>query len=227
MNDNNRRRLEAGQRCRQWIVDNAGLIPAASLFETKTTALTDVVDDLEDLSGEIESAVGEGLSATDVKGSVREDLMDIMEKVRRAARAAEPDVPGTQDRYRFTRNLSNELLLARGRSFAEGGATDEALLISYGAPTNWPDLVSDASDAFEASFGPQASAVGDRVGKNAVINEKIELFMQLKRTISLMVPNVCVGNTAAIASWNSAAHVEEAPKKKKKDEGGAEDPPTP
>jgi hypothetical protein len=38
MNDHNRRNLESGQRCRQWIVDFVALIPGGSMFETKTGA---------------------------------------------------------------------------------------------------------------------------------------------------------------------------------------------
>jgi|GEM_PF-1211856 len=214
MNDKNRRRIEAGQRCRQWIVDYAALIPGGSVFETKTGELTAAVNTLEDFAGQLESAVGEGLSATDVKGSEREDLLELMDGIRDAARAAEPDVPGTQDRYRFARNLSHEALLAAGRSFALGGNDDQDLLESYGAPSSWPVNTTAACDAFEATFGQQASALGDRVAKNAEINETIETFMQLKRTISLMVPNILSGNTGAIAAWNSAAHVEAPPKKK-------------
>jgi hypothetical protein len=208
MNDKNRRRIEAGQRCRQWIIDFVALILPGSLFETKCTALTAVVNDLETLSGELESAKGEGLSATDVKGSEREDLLELMDQVRDAAKAAEPDHPGTEDRYRFSRNLSHEALLAAGRSFALGGVDDKALLISYGASANWPADITAACDAYEASFGQQDSAHGSRVAANAEINEKIEEFMQLKRTISFMVPNFCAGETGARAAWTTAAHVE-------------------
>jgi hypothetical protein len=213
MNDTNRRRLEAGQRCRQWIIDFVALILPGTLFATKTAAMTFVVNEIEDLAGEIESALGEGFSATDVKSSARQDLIDIMEKVRLAAKAAEPDEPGTQDRYRLSRNLSNELLLARGRSFAEGGVNDQVLLEGYGAPSSWPATVTEACNAFELSMGQQDSAKGSSVGKNALLNEKMDTMMQLKRTLSLMVPNFCAGNTEAIAAWNSAAHVEEPPKK--------------
>ncbi|MGQ0540684.1 MAG: hypothetical protein ACT4O9_02390 [Blastocatellia bacterium] len=71
----------------------------------------------------------------------------------------------------------------------------------------------EAGNAFELSMGQQDSAKGSSVGKNALLNEKMDTTMQLKRTLSLMVPNFCVGNTEAIAAWNSAAHVEEPPKK--------------
>ncbi|MBK7935256.1 MAG: hypothetical protein IPK01_17640 [Acidobacteria bacterium] len=214
MNDKNRRYLEAGQRCRQWIVDYVALIPVGSMFETRTGELTAQVDLLEDLAGEIESFTGEGLSATDVKGSERIDLLDIMEKVRNAARAAEPANPGTRDRYRYTTNMSHQLLLATGRAFAAGGAADEALLQSYGAPGSWPDHVTDACNAFEASFGQQDSAVGSRIAKNAEFNDKMAQMIATKATVGHMVPNFCTGNPGAIAAWNSAAHVEAPPKKK-------------
>jgi len=61
--------------------------------------------------------------------------------------------------------------------------------------------------------GQQDSAKGSSVGKNALFNEKMDLMMQLKRTVNLMVPNFRAGNTAAIAAGKSAAHVGEPPQK--------------
>ncbi|MBL8180882.1 MAG: hypothetical protein JNL64_04660 [Blastocatellia bacterium] len=214
MNDKNRRYLESGQRCRQWIVDNPLLIPPGSMFETETGEFTTMIDALENIAGAIESFVGEGLSATDVKGSERLDLIDIMKRVRDAARAAEATNPGTRDRYRYTTNMSHQALLAAGRSFVSGGAADEALLVSWGAPANWPDLVAAACDAFEASFGQQDSAVGSRIAKNAEFNDLMAQMIAKKSTISHMVPNFCHGHPGAIAAWNAAAHVESPPKKK-------------
>lgn len=220
MNDKNRRNLESGQRCRQWIIDFVALIPGGSMFETKTALLTTLVNLLETLAGTIEAFVGEGLSATDVKGSERLDLLDIMKKVRDAARSAEPDNPGTRDRYRYTTTMSMQDLLAAGRSFAAGGADDEALLESYGAPNKWPLAVTTACDEFEASFGQQDSAVGSRIAKNAEFNDQMAQLIALKSTATHMVPNFCTGNPGAIAAWQSAAHVEAPPKSKPK-------PPTP
>ncbi len=214
MNDKNRKNLESGQRCRQWIVDFAALIPGGSMFETITSDLTSKVNNLENIAGDTEAFKGEGLSATDVKGSERLDLQDIMEKVRNAARAAEPANPGTRDRYRYTTNMSHQEFLAAGRSFAEGGITDKTLLADYGAPPQWPTDVTNACDAFEASFGQQDSAVGSRIAKNAEFNNEMAQLIALKSTATHMVPNFCTGNPGAIAAWHSAAHVEAAPKPK-------------
>ena len=214
MNDYIRRNLESGQRCRQWFIDFVALIPAGSVFETKSTAMTAQVGEIEAISGQQEAAKSEGLSATDVKGSERQDLLDAMEPVRNAARAADPDHPGTRDRYRYTANMSDLALLAAGRSFAEGGVTDEALLESYGAPIKWPQAVTAACDAFEASFGPQDSAKGQSVAMNAELSAKTNEMNALKSTISHLVKNYAADNPGAQAAWNTAAHVESPPKKK-------------
>ena len=95
-----------------------------------------------------------------------------------------------------------------------GGVTDEALLESYGAPDKWPQAVTTACDAFEASFGPQDSAKGQSVAMNAELSAKTNEMNALKSTISHLVKNYCATNPGAQAAWNTAAHVESPPKKK-------------
>ncbi len=219
MNDQNRRELESGQRCRQWIADNSALIPAGSIFATKTDALTALVDGIETSAGGLASAVGEGLSATDVKGSERQDLLDAMEPVRDAARAAEYDVPGTRDRYRYNVAMSHHDLLAAGRSFAAGGVDDQTLLENWGAPLKWPLRVTNACDAFEAAFGLKDSAVASRIAANVDITADLHEMTLLKGSLRHLVKNYTTTNPGARAAWTAAAHVERAPKKK--------DPPTP
>lgn len=213
MNDYIRRNLESGQRCRQWFIDFVALIPAGSIFQTKSAAMTAEVNDLETIAGQQEAAESEGLSATDVKGSERADLIAEMDPVRTAARAAEFDHPGTRDRYLFTRSMSNQNLLAAGRSFAAGGTTDAALLEGYGAPAGWPAAITAACDAFEATFAVQDSAKGQSVAKNAELYAGVEAMNTLKAAIRHLVQNYAAGNPGALAAWATAAHVEKPPKK--------------
>ena len=74
--------------------------------------------------------------------------------------------------------------------------------------------VTAASDAFEASFGPQDSAKGSSVAKNAELYEKVNKMNALKSSITHLVKNYCAGNPGALAAWTSASHVEKSPKKK-------------
>jgi hypothetical protein len=213
MNDYIRRNLESGQRCRQWFIDFSSLVPMGSIFETKSDEFTVTVNSLETTAGQQEAAESEGLSATDVKGSERADLIARMEPVRTAARAAEYDHPGTRDRYKFTRSMSHQNLLAAGRSFVTGGATDDALLTSYGAPTDWPIDLATACDEFEATFGIQDSAKGQSVAKNAELHAGVETMNRLKGALRHLVQNYAAGNPGALAAWATAAHVEKPPKK--------------
>ncbi len=206
MNDYIRRNLECGQRCRQWFIDFKALI-TGGIFKAKSIAMTAKVDELETTAGEQEAAESEGYSATDVKGSERSDLEDEMDPVRTAARAAEFDIPGTRDRYRFNRGMSHQQLLAAGRSFAIGGATDDAIIAAYGAPVDWIAQCDANADAFEAVTQLQSQATGEKVGKRALTLALVDDLMQLIRTAGFIIENVFEGDVAALASWKSASHV--------------------
>jgi len=207
MNDYLNNCLESGQKCQKYIVDYSAGIPAGSLFETRCAELTTCVDEFEDLAGQAMAAGAEAMEQTDVKSSEREDLIAVMNRNLNAASAAEPDFPGTQDRYYFRRNLSNENLLAAGRSHAQGGTTDGPLLISYGAPAAWVADTTAAADAFEASFATQDSAQISRVALNAQLKAKNDRLGQLKRTVGFFVKLYFENDIGAQTAWKSAAHV--------------------
>ncbi|HRI04953.1 MAG TPA: hypothetical protein PLL77_14535 [Pyrinomonadaceae bacterium] len=226
MNDYIRRNLESGQRCRQWFIDYAALIPGGSIFKAKANGMTAKVNELENTAGEQEAASSEGFSATDVKGSEHDDLIAALTPVRTAARAAEFDIPGTRERYRFNVSMTDQELLAAGRSFALGGATDEALLVSYDAPAGWVATVTAACDAFEATFGLQSSAKGQSVAKNAEMYALVKEMNAFKGALRHHVINTTLNNPGARAAWQTAAHVEKAPTTKKDDDDDG-DPPTP
>ena len=211
MNDFIRLNLESGQRCRQWFIDFKPLINGGSIFASKAAGMTAKVDQLENTAGQQSAATSQGLSATDVKGSERTDLENALDPVRTAARAAEFDIPGTRDRYRYNRAMTNQELLAAGRSFAIGGATDEAMLVSYDAPKGWVAIITVAADAFEAAFGLQDSAKGQSVAKNAELNALVHEMNAFKGALRHHVINNTLTNPGARAAWQTAAHVQKAP----------------
>ncbi len=215
--------LDSGKACRQWIVDHTAGIPAGSNFETACNALTTCVGEFETLAGEAMAAGSEAFGATQVKTSEREDLIEVMEKNYNAASAAEPQHTGTQDRYYFRRNLSNEDLLAAAHSHVQGGNQDEDLLIDFGAPHTWVADTQAAADAFAATFGEKDSATSERIGKNAELRAKNNQLGQLKRTIGFFIKNYFAGDIAAQTSWKSAAHVKRPPSSN----SGSGNPPTP
>lgn len=79
--------------------------------------------------------------------------------------------------------------------------------------------ISRESDAFEATFGPQGSAIDSHVEATAEIGEAISRGMVARRILDGIVRNVYKSNTGKIAAWTSASHIEKPPKSK--------EPPTP
>lgn len=211
MNDKNRRRYEACKRCVQWAIDYAAGLPGAGAIVTKFAALAAKVNEIEALAGAQMTAIGESGQEFDQKGGSREDLIDPMTRVANAARAAEPDFPGIQARFRFRRNLNDADLLAKSRSFIEAENDFSSIIEEYGGGTSWVADLTAAADAFEAAINEASSAVGSRSATTAQINQAVAEAMQLKRTCGFLVPNYLGDDVGAMAAWQTAAHVENAP----------------
>ena len=211
MNDKNRWRVEAGQRCVQWIADHSAGIPVLSVFETKALLLGTKVSQIQTIAGQ-QIAAGAAMGAeTEQKGNSREDLMDKMTFIANAARAAEPDNPGIQDRFRYRRNLNDADLLATARSFVNGDAEWGAILVAFGAGATWAADLTTLADDFETAFNEATSAAQSRSAATAEINQAVAEMMQLKRTVEMFVKNYFAGDVGALAAWYTAAHVENPP----------------
>ncbi|HEV7701748.1 MAG TPA: hypothetical protein VGO43_16065 [Pyrinomonadaceae bacterium] len=188
MNDKTRVRYEACKRVAQFGVDHAADIPAGSILETKFADIAAKVDEIETLAGHLSEAGGKADQQFQLKAVAREDLNDLLTSVANAARAAEPEHPGTQARFRFNRNLNDADLLAAGNSFHTATAPERATLISYGASATWFADLNDAITAFDTAFSSAAGADAATVAANAEVAEKVAEGMQLKRTIGYIVP---------------------------------------
>ena len=78
-------------------------------------------------------------------------------------------------------------------------------------------IMSDVTRRRIESFDRRnlSSAQGSKVGKRALILSMADGLMQRKRTCGYIIENVFADDVAALASWKSASHVENPPKKKK------------
>ncbi|MBV9242647.1 MAG: hypothetical protein JO314_11625 [Acidobacteria bacterium] len=208
MNDRDRVRYEACKRSAQIGKDYVALVPPASIFSQKFADLDAKVTEFENSTGAHDAAVGTAAQKFDLKGLGREDLIDLMTLIANAARAAEPDNPGTQARFRFNRALSDADLLAAANNFLAASPADITLLTDWGAPTGWHLQLNSAKTAFDTGYNAAASAQDAKVGLTAQQRDLLDQAMQIKRTLGHMVPNYFAADIAAFTAWTSAAHVE-------------------
>ncbi len=214
MDNVTRRRIESLDRCDTWFTDNAAGVALNVKLAANKTGFVAKLAALRANVGMQTAVVSESFEQTNVKGGGREDCVEIAVKVNRSAKAAEPEQPGIQARYPYPRNLNDEDLIALLRSYAIGGVTDNQIIQDYGAPADWVLQCTDKANAFEAAASAQSSAQGQKVGKRAAILAAVDELMQIKRTSGYIIDNVFADNIEALASWRSAAHVENPPKKK-------------
>lgn len=212
MNDKDRKRYEACKRSGQYALDYKTGYPAAGELDNTFLALNAKVNEIEAATGGQSAAIGTSGQQFQLKDIDREELNDIMTAVANAARAAEPTNPGTQERFRFNRNLNDADLLAAANSFLAATAAEQALLINWSAPATWhADLTAEAAE-FDAAFSAAASADQTKVASTAEVKQLINEAMQLKRTAGHMVPNYFGDDPGAMAAWHSASTVEKDPK---------------
>lgn len=219
MNDSDRRRYECFLRIKQFGIDNTADFAAIPIAVTNFAAITTEIDFLDEQGADQQAGIGEARGATEVKGTAREDLREEMSDIARTARSMEYEFDGIADIFRMPRNLSDQNLLATGRAFATEGAKKEEDFIAYGMPATFLTDLTAAADAFEASFGPQGSAIDDHVEATAEIGESIQRGMVARRILDGVARNVYRHDTGKTAAWTSASHIERPPKSK--------EPPTP
>ena len=220
MKDSNRRDYEACKRDVQWSVDYVGLIPGGTIFETKFIDLKTRVDSIEAKASGQMFAIGETAEEFDQKTDSRSKLRQKLSDASDAAVAAEPDNPGIQEVFRFRRNMSDADMIATGRAFVLREPEFGAVIKEYSNNGNWAPELTAAADAFEDATNQASSALGSRAAAVAEIDQEIADTMQVKRTLDKLVP-LWITDIGALAAWNTATHVERAPKSKPKP------PPTP
>ncbi len=214
MNDSERRRYECFLRIKQFGTDNTADFAAIPIAVTNFAAITAEIEFLEQYGADQQEGFGDARGATENKGTARENLRDEMSDIARTARSMEYQYDGISDRFRMPRGSSDQALLATGRAFHSEATPISADFIAYGMPAEFLTELKDAADAFEATFGPQGSAIDSHVEATAEIGEAIRRGMVARRILDGIVRNVYKTDPGKLAAWTSASHVEKPPKKK-------------
>lgn len=206
MNDSDRRRYEMLVRVKQFGIDNAA--DFTGIATTKFAEIGSNVDQTEAKSAAQQAGFGETAQQFEVKDTARENLRDEMSAIARTARSMEYSFDGISEQFRFQRNLSDEIMLARARAFATAAVARQADFIAYGLSATF----NAAANAFEATFASAASATAEQVAATAETAAFIREGMIAKRVLDGIVRNRYADDPGKLAAWLSASHVEKAPK---------------
>lgn len=221
MRDSERWRKEAFERTKQHSLDYPTDFPNGSIQKIHMAKIITEIGLIDLYAIQQADSGGSASQAFAVKDTAREDLREHMQDVADTAKVMEYAIDGIANKYRMPYNMTDQNLLATAYAWIDSLVAHEAQFISYGLQSDFLTLLTDAAAAFDAAMQAPMTSTEQRVAATALIGEAIRRGMISLRIVDRVMKNNYAGDPGKLAAWNSAAHVERAPKKK------APTPPTP
>lgn len=213
------RRLEMFRRVRDFGVTHADSFAAGSIARQLFNSVQTALDQLED-AGATQSAAGNAArQSTAGKDVARVELREIMSAMSRTALAMSYETPGIEERFRLPRKDNDQELLNTARAFFAEAAPMKAEFIKYEMPPDFLETLSQKIDNFERAILGQITGTKTRIEARATIDAAIEQGMEAVRRLSPIVRNKFRDDPATLAAWESASHVERAPRSKRTGDG--------
>lgn len=215
MEDTELRSYEMVLRVRTFLGEEAARFPAGSLGAELSMRVSNAATELGNNVAQQISGSTSARRGTATKGVARDALQDLLERIRRTARAMARTMPGLDSKFRIPRNLTDQELIGTARAFAADALPLKADFIRFSMPASFIDDLNDYIEEFETALTLQQSARGTHVTAKAGINESLEDALDAIRQFDGIMPNVFHDNPARLAAWTSARHVERPARKSK------------
>ena len=210
MTDEQREILNTLIRINQFGIDESGFF--TGIATTTFAEVGTIVDSVQAKGGEQASAIGDSGEQFGLKGIKREVLRNYVSVTSRTSKSMRYAFPGIEEQFKMPRNRNDADILSAARAFISNGLPLKADFAAFGLADNWFNDMTTAADAFDASYGPAASAQADRAEATADLGDWVVQGMRARRVLMGIVKNVFANNVGKLAAWLQASHIERPPK---------------
>ena len=217
--------LEMLIRVRQWILSRVAAFPAGSRGHELQQSIDTCIRNMESHSTSQYGHTQAAREKTAQKHAADEALREVVEAISRTARSMSRDMPGMEERFRLPPGKDGQTWLSTARDFAAAAAPSAEEFVRRSMPPDFIDDLKARILAVEKAKKDQAEEWDGRVASTANVREAAEQGLEDVRELDAIVRNVYADNEAELAAWESASHVERAPRRAEEDEPTA--PPTP
>lgn len=214
MRDTEIRQSEAIVRMRDFGVENSADFPATSLGGQKFAALNALVGEINQLGAEQSAGHGAALMSTEEKRVAREAIRSVMRAMSSTTQAMESTHPGVSNTFRMPKSNSDEALINAARAYVSSAKPLRSEFLKFEMPETFIEDLAEAIERFEGAAGSRNLNTRRRVSATAAIRDALERGMQIRRELDPIVRNKYRNNRPKLAAWESASHVERAPRKK-------------
>lgn len=217
MKDRTTRQFDAFLRSCEFKTINAARIPADSFATTLFTRLNQITTKMQAASSQQASGARASQEATASKSLARQELIEDLMRVSRTARGMRRTMPGLEDKFRSPGRMSDQELLAVARAFAADALPLKDEFIRRGLRADFIEDLNEDIEKFEEALTRQTRAGSSKVSGTAAIEELAAEGMETLRELDPIIRNIFEDDTATLATWLSARHVERAPRRKREE----------
>lgn len=219
--------LEMLVAVRQYILSRIAAFPVGSPGHDLYVTVDASIKKMERLSAAQAMHAHAVREKTAQKKVADDALRSIMETMSRTARSMSRRFPGIEEKFRLPSKKDGQTWLAFARGFATEAEPLAEEFVSRGMPPDFIDDLKARILAVEQAVDARAQKEAEQVASTAGIGEAAEQGLEAVRELRPIVRNVYASNEAELAAWESASHVERAPRHAEEDEPPAEPPPAP
>lgn len=213
MTDNDTRRYEMFLRVRQLGTNEAASLAANSFVLDLFNKVGQVITEIDALASSQASGLTTARQSTRSKGVARDEVERDLNAIGRAARSLAHSVPGTEQKFRFSRDLKDQAMLTAARMIASEAIPLSAEFIKRGLPANFLDDLNDDIAEFEEALTRRTQGTEMHVNATAAIDDLIERGVSTVRELDPIMRNIFDDKPGKLAAWLSASRVERAPRR--------------
>jgi hypothetical protein len=217
MEDRHHRNREMFLRLKAFAASHTN-IPATTVWPQLLTDLNSVIADLDGQVSSEEVGKGAKLAGTATRGAAREALREDIEAIVRTARVIGETTPGFDDKFRMPRGDNDQAMLdlAHGIATLVTDAAVKAEFIRHAMPADFVADLNAGIAALQEAIGDQSEGRAGIKSAGVSIDETDTHGMKIARAMDVVANNFYSDNAAVLAEWETARHVERAPRRKAK-----------
>ena len=227
MQDNERRNYEMLMRSRGFFVPRATAFPAASRGGELIAELDEVLREIEANAQAKVSHASAAAQGTANRNELRVTLRGNLGGMNRTARAMALDTPGLDKLFQMPRGSSDQSLLMTARAFLTNSEALKADFIRNELPPTFHEDLRALAASFEQSIASQNLSLGARVSATRAVRTAVTRGVSIVRRLDAIVRNKFADDSASLAEWERATHVERAPRRAKQKPAGGNGEPSP
>jgi hypothetical protein len=210
--------LEMLMSVRQFVLARIGAFPVGSPGHDLYVAVDASIKNMERLAS-TQTVHGHAAREKTAQKKIAEDaLRDSMEAISRTARSMSRRLPGMEEKFRLPSKKDGQTWLAFGRAFAEEAEPLADEFISRGMAPDFIDDLKARILAVEQPSAVRAKQTSDRIASTTGVGEAAAEGLESVRELDAIVRNIYASNEAELAAWESASHVERAPRRAEEEE---------